>query len=73
MTPEQLKAALMASTEQERMYVLGPIIDLDMTGQFSVDEEDVDQAVDQAAEWGRLGQIRFRMYEFGLIRSALGF
>lgn len=71
MTPEQLKAALMASTEQERMYALGPIIDLDMTGQFSVDEEDVDQAVDQAAEWGRLGQIRFRMYEFGLIKQAL--
>lgn len=71
MTPEQLKAALMASTEAERKYALGPYLDADLSGNFPVDEEAVNNAVESAYANGRMGSIRFRMYEFGLIKAAL--
>lgn len=71
MSPEQIKAALMASTEAERKYALGPMLDADLSGEFPVDEAAVSNAVDEAAVNGRLGSIRFRMYEFGLIKQAL--
>lgn len=71
MSPEQMKAALMASTEAERKYVLGPMFDGDLSGDFPVDEAAVTILVDEANDNGRLGQLRFRMYEFGLIKAAL--
>lgn len=71
MTPDELKAALNAATPEERKYVLAPYLSAGAEQDFPVEPDDVDQAVEKAIADGRIGSLRYRGYEFGLLKSAL--
>lgn len=72
MNAQQLTEALQASTEPVRKYVLGPMYDANLSGDFDVSDEGVAVLVGLADQAGRLASLRFRMYEYELIKAALG-
>lgn len=71
MTPEAIKAEINGLSVKERKYVLAPYLSPGPENDFPVTPDDVDQAVEKAIADGRVESLRYRMYEFRLIRSAL--